>query len=104
MRHNRLQNKCNCGYAFINFVHPIVILSFFHEYDSRKWRKFNSDKVGARARERAQICKLSYGRIQGKEALQQSFMGTSVMHHHVSERKRYLLCACGRMRLRSRSS
>lgn len=39
------QNKCNVGYAFINFVNPIYILGFFERYNGRKWEKFNSEKV-----------------------------------------------------------
>ena len=50
------KNKCNMGYAFINFVHAIFIVDFFMQLDSQKWPTFNSDK----------ICKIRYGRIQGK--------------------------------------
>lgn len=50
------QNKCNVGYAFINFVDSIFILKFFEEFTGKKWECFNSEK----------ICDLTYGRIQGK--------------------------------------
>jgi hypothetical protein len=39
------QNKCNLGFAFINFVDPMHIIYFFDLYRGRKWKKFNSDKV-----------------------------------------------------------
>jgi hypothetical protein len=39
------KNKCNVGYAFINFADPIYILKFHEELDSKKWERFNSEKV-----------------------------------------------------------
>ena len=39
------QNKCNVGYAFINFVSPIFILGFYERFNGHKWDKFNSEKV-----------------------------------------------------------
>ena len=39
------QNKCNVGYAFINFVSPLYILYFYGAFNARKWEKFNSEKV-----------------------------------------------------------
>lgn len=48
-----LQNKCNVGYAFINFVNPIFILKFFEELNGKRWECFNSEKV----------CEITYGRI-----------------------------------------
>ena len=57
------KNNCNMGYAFINFVDSIFIVDFFDEYDGTKWAQFNSDK----------ICKITYGRIQGKKALENNF-------------------------------
>lgn len=38
-------NNCNLGFAFINFVDPNHILSFFDYFRGKKWKKFNSDKV-----------------------------------------------------------
>ena len=57
------RNRCNMGYAFINFVHPIYIVNCVHTFDSKKWECFNSDKV----------CKITYGRLQGKQALKNNF-------------------------------
>lgn len=57
------KNNCNMGYAFINFVDSIFIVNFFYQYDGTKWAQFNSDK----------ICKITYGRIQGKKALENNF-------------------------------
>lgn len=57
------KNNCNMGYAFINFVDSVFIVDFFGEYDGKKWAQFNSDK----------ICKITYGRIQGKKALENNF-------------------------------
>jgi hypothetical protein len=39
------QNKCNLGFAFINFVDPMHIIYFFDLYRGRRWKRFKSDKV-----------------------------------------------------------
>lgn len=69
------KNKCNVGYAFINFIDPKLSCAGYHTLTFRKivgfakrilgkkWPRFNSDKV----------CHLSYARIQGKEALIDKF-------------------------------
>ena len=62
------KNKCNMGYAFINFTHAVYIVDFFLQFDSKKWEVFNSDK----------ICKITYGRIQGKAALENNFANMNV--------------------------
>lgn len=63
------KNKCNVGYAFINFIHPQSIISFYNEFNNKKWEKFNSEKV----------CEITYARIQGKTALIQHFQNSSLM-------------------------
>lgn len=65
------KNRCNVGYAFINFVDYRVIPEFHNTFDGKSWEKFNSDK----------ICALTYARIQGKMSLIQHFENSSVMHH-----------------------
>ena len=52
-------NKCNLGFAFINFVEPLHIILFYELYRGKKWKKFNSDKK----------CELLYGKYQGKKEL-----------------------------------
>jgi hypothetical protein len=54
-----LNNGCNIGYAFINFVDPTHIVPFFEDMNGKSWEHFNSEK----------ICQIAYGRIQGKAAL-----------------------------------
>lgn len=41
------KNKCNVGYAFINFISVQYIRNFYMEYNCQKWQNFNSDKVQA---------------------------------------------------------
>ena len=69
------KNRCNVGYAFINFASPEFIIPFYEEFNNKKWDKFNSEKV----------CEITYARIQGKAALVQHFQSSSVM----SEDKKY---------------
>eukprot|EP00826_Nyctotherus_ovalis_P039981 TRINITY_DN3886_c0_g1_i5.p1 TRINITY_DN3886_c0_g1~~TRINITY_DN3886_c0_g1_i5.p1 ORF type:complete len:365 (+),score=88.07 TRINITY_DN3886_c0_g1_i5:779-1873(+) len=63
------KNRCNVGYAFINFKHPCFIADFYLEFNGKKWRKFNSEK----------ICSITYGRVQGLKALIEHFKTSSVM-------------------------
>ncbi len=39
------KNKCNVGYAFINFVSPIALGSFAQRVRGHKWPQFNSEKI-----------------------------------------------------------
>jgi hypothetical protein len=64
------KNKCNVGYAFINFLSHTDIPPFYLEFEGKRWERFNSEK----------ICALAYGRIQGKAALIQHFQSSSVMN------------------------
>ena len=54
-----LNNGCNIGYAFINFVDPVYIVPFYEDMNAQSWETFNSEK----------ICQITYGRIQGKRCL-----------------------------------
>ncbi|KAK3829519.1 MAG: RNA recognition motif 2-domain-containing protein [Linnemannia elongata] len=70
------KNKCNVGYAFINFINTEVIASFVQQHVGKKWGRFNSDK----------ICSLSYAAIQGRRALVDKFRNSSVMDEEASYR------------------
>jgi RNA recognition motif 2 len=63
------KNRCNRGYAFINFVDPMDILAFHRRYYGKHWRTFNSDK----------ICDITYARIQGKDAMLKRFENSALM-------------------------
>ena len=63
------QNKCNVGYAFINFKTPKWIVSFSDRFCGKKWGRFNSKKV----------CALAYARIQGFKYLVRHFQTSEVM-------------------------
>ncbi len=62
-------NKCNRGYAFINFISLDYIKPFFLEFNCRMWILFNSEK----------ICKINYARIQGKMECENHFKNSSLM-------------------------
>ncbi|KAI8984143.1 RNA recognition motif 2-domain-containing protein [Mycotypha africana] len=70
------QNKCNVGYAFINFIDPKSVVSFAKERVGKRWKRFNSEKR----------CALSYANIQGKEALIRKFKNSHVMTEDVAYR------------------
>lgn len=63
------RNRCNVGYAFINFTDPQHILSFARRVNGKRWARFNSDKV----------CHLTFARIQGTAALIEKFRNSKVM-------------------------
>jgi len=65
------KNKCNVGYAFINFINFRSIVAFYEEFNNKKWEKFNSEKV----------CEITYARIQGKAALIGHFQNSSLMSY-----------------------
>jgi len=64
------QNKCNVGYAFINFIDPSSVNEFFLDFSDKKWKKFNSSKV----------CVITFARIQGKQSNIEHFRNSSLMH------------------------
>lgn len=70
------KNKCNMGYAFINFIEAAHIRSFYKEFDGQKWTNFNSEKV----------CAISYARLQGKQAMVARFQNSSLLEKHESYR------------------
>jgi len=63
------RNKCNVGYAFINFIEPRSIVNFYNEFNNKKWSKFNSEKV----------CQLTYARIQGRDDMIEHFRNSSLL-------------------------
>jgi len=63
------KNKCNVGYAFINFIDHLSVPAFYNEFNQKKWQKFNSSKV----------CRITYARIQGKSAFIEHFRNSSLM-------------------------
>ncbi|KAI8579922.1 hypothetical protein K450DRAFT_239740 [Umbelopsis ramanniana AG] len=68
------KNKCNVGYAFINFIELRSLVTFAQQRVGRKWNRFNSEKR----------CTLSYANIQGKKALVEKFRNSSVMDEEAS--------------------
>jgi hypothetical protein len=52
------RNKCNVGYAFVNFLMNDVAKQFFNALDGYQLRAFNSDKV----------CAVAWARVQGLQA------------------------------------
>jgi hypothetical protein len=73
-------NKCNLGFAFINFVDSFHIILFYEIYRGKKWKRFNSEK----------ICELLYAKIQGKKELISHFEKGKVLNFE-SEDKRPLI-------------
>jgi len=73
-------NKCNLGFAFINFVDSFHIIYFYDLYRGKKWKRFNSEKT----------CELLYAKIQGKKDLISHFEKGKVLSFD-SEDKRPLI-------------
>lgn len=63
------KNKCNVGYAFINFINNKAVLRFYDRINGKKWNNFCSSK----------IAELSYASIQGIENLKRKFRKSLVM-------------------------
>ena len=63
------KNRCNRGYAFVNFMNAADIVPFYEQFNAKSWKKFNSDKV----------CAITYARIQGKAAMVKRFENSALM-------------------------
>lgn len=63
------KNRCNVGYAFINFTGPEAVKSFYERINGRMWKNFSSVK----------IAELTYASIQGFENLVKKFRKSSVV-------------------------
>ena len=63
------RNKCNRGYAFVNFFDYRDILSFYDTYNGKSWKIFKSEK----------ICCITYARIQGQEGMMKRFQNSALM-------------------------
>jgi hypothetical protein len=50
------KNKCNLGYAFINFISAFEAATFTQLQQGKKWKVFKSEKV----------CSVCFATIQGK--------------------------------------
>ncbi|XP_077214030.1 uncharacterized protein LOC143848858 [Tasmannia lanceolata] len=61
------KNKCNLGYAFVNFTNATAALRLYNSYHNHKWVVFDSKK----------ICEITYARIQGKKSLVDHFRNSS---------------------------
>eukprot|EP00210_Caulerpa_lentillifera_P002299 g2207.t1 len=57
------KNRCNLGYAFVNFVDAATTVEFYQEFHTKSWEEFNSKKV----------CEITYARVQGRESLIEHF-------------------------------
>jgi hypothetical protein len=68
------KNKCNVGYAFINFTSHQHLPAFYEEFHGRKWSRFKSNK----------IAQINYARIQSKDALIAHFANSSLIHEDES--------------------
>ena len=63
------KNRCNVGYAFINFIEATDVAAFAKEFSGSRWKNFNSEK----------ICAVTFARIQGKSAMIARFQNSSLL-------------------------
>lgn len=63
------RNKCNVGYAFLNFIHTHYAHLFIEEFEGYKLDAFKSRKV----------CQVSWGRVQGLQANIEHYRNSAVM-------------------------
>ena len=62
------RNRCNVGYAFINFLSNATATEFKKQFDGMRLTGFNSQK----------ICEVSYARVQGLKANIQHYRNSPV--------------------------
>ncbi|XP_020528229.1 protein terminal ear1 homolog [Amborella trichopoda] len=63
------KNKCNLGYAFVNFTSAMGAWKLYNKLNGYQWKVYSSKK----------ICEVTYARIQGKQALVKHFCGSTFM-------------------------
>ncbi|CAA9989096.1 RNA-binding protein mei2 homologue, putative [Plasmodium knowlesi strain H] len=63
------RNKCNVGYAFINFIHPYYAELFIRFFNNYKLNVFKSNKV----------CSVTWGRVQGLKANIEHYRNSAIM-------------------------
>lgn len=97
------KNKCNVGYAFINFIEPKAIVPFFKEFNGQRYvsrvtvanlidfvrwslihvaRNFSypcESSFRWRNFNSEKVCAISYARIQGKQSMISRFSNSSLM-------------------------
>lgn len=71
------RNRCNVGYAFINYLHTSYAQSFKKEYQGHKLTAFKSHKV----------CEVSWGRVQGLKANIEHYRNSAVMSVNIPQYK-----------------
>ena len=68
-----LKTQCGVGFAFINMIHPLLILEFYLEFNCVKWsekiEKCNSNKY----------CAITYANVQGLPAIKAELADKSIM-------------------------
>ncbi|WUR02235.1 meiosis protein MEI2 (MEI2) [Vairimorpha necatrix] len=70
------KNKCNVGYAFVNFTSKEHIVTFYKKINNKGWKLFSSNK----------IAELTYASIQGISNLVDKFRNSLVMKEQESYR------------------
>ncbi|GLJ46909.1 hypothetical protein SUGI_0989760 [Cryptomeria japonica] len=61
------KNKCNLGYAFVNFTSATATWKLYKEFHGHHWAISNSKK----------ICEVTYARLQGRSSLEEHFKKSS---------------------------
>ncbi|KAF3781083.1 terminal ear1-like protein [Nymphaea thermarum] len=61
------RNKCNLGYAFVNFTSSAATWRLYRAFHNQRWRCLGSKKT----------CEICYARIQGREALKSHFRNSN---------------------------
>jgi hypothetical protein len=72
------KNNCNLGYAFVNMAAPKDVIRLYQRMHGAQWQ------LSVRS---SKICKLKWGRVQGKDALLGHFRGTLHLSETPSEFK-----------------
>jgi len=75
------KTKSGVGFAFINMVHPMLILEFYLEFNCIKWsdriENCNSNK----------LCAITYANVQGLQAIKDELSDKTIMKREEEEVK-----------------
>mmetsp|Transcript_32624 Transcript_32624/g.78411 ORF Transcript_32624/g.78411 Transcript_32624/m.78411 type:complete len:357 (-) Transcript_32624:640-1710(-) len=75
------RNRCNVGYAFLNFAQPHDATRFWMVFNGKKLSAFKSNKV----------VEVTYARVQGLDANVEHFRNSAVMRQDIEEQYKPIL-------------
>ncbi len=78
-----LVNRVNVGYVFINFTRPEYVVHSLRFLNGKTWRNILESVGSDRSQDQeiTKVARVTFARLQGKDALMEHFSKSSIMHN-----------------------